>query len=190
MNSTQINQLLNSHLTTRRVFVGVYPSDFLPTRVSHERPCAYIINLDPHYLPGSHWICYYFPKVEQLPEYFDSYGGTPNPDIESFLGNGPYGQSTVAVQNLFSTVCGQYCIYYIWKRIHDYSMDNILDELRRKTPRVADSFVNAYVERLLGRNFSVYDAHFLLRQIATAFDGYIPRETATIRNGQNRTRGL
>ena len=190
MNSGEINYLLDSHLTIRRVFVGVYPSDLLPARARSEKPCAYIINLDPHHLPGSHWICCYFPKVGYLPEYFDSYGGSPNPDIERFLGDGPYRQSTVAVQNLFSTVCGQYCIYYIWMRIHDHSMDSIINELRRKTPPVADLFVNAYIEQVLGQDFSVYDRQFLIRQIATAYDGRINSQRTTIRNGQSHTRGL
>ena len=169
MNSRQIHQLLRSHLSTRRVIVGVYASDVLPSKPRAQRPCAYIVNLDPHHLPGSHWVCCYFPKDTYLPEYFDSYGQLPSSNIVSFLNAPRYLRSTATLQNLFSTVCGQYCMYYLWKRIQDCDMASIVEHLRRMTPPVADEFVNACVERVFGQDLDVYDEDFLSNQIATAF---------------------
>ena len=37
-------------------FAGVFPSDRLPARPVDERPRGYIVNIDTHDQPGSHWV--------------------------------------------------------------------------------------------------------------------------------------
>lgn len=171
MNNFQIERLMKQHLTSRRVFAGVLPSDMLPVAARSQRPCAYIINLDRHDLPGSHWTAAFFPRTEYQAEYFDSYGRPPVDVIHSFMErHGKYRSSTVVLQNLFSTVCAQYCIYFVMQRLNDRSMSSIIKELERMTPPVSDEFVNRYVERTFGQNLSVYDTGFLLSQIATPFE--------------------
>ena len=37
-------------------FAGVFPSDRLPTRPEEDEPLGYIVNIDTHDQPGSHWV--------------------------------------------------------------------------------------------------------------------------------------
>ena len=37
-------------------FAGVFPSDRLPARPVDERPRGYMVNIDTHDQPGSHWV--------------------------------------------------------------------------------------------------------------------------------------
>ena len=55
-------------------FQGVYPSDLLPQNIKYG---TFIINLDKHTQPGSHWVGVYFYKSFVNCFYFDSYGLFP-----------------------------------------------------------------------------------------------------------------
>jgi hypothetical protein len=137
----------------------------LPVRPRDRRPAAYIVNTDPHYLPGEHWVLCFFP-IEGTQEYFDSYGQPPNPKtIRKFLGRG-YRYNNKILQNLMSTVCGQYTIYYIFKRLEGSTMQQILNSLHEMGPVKADEHVNKFVEETFGIDLNVYDEQFLFRQVA------------------------
>lgn len=171
MNNLQIESLMRRHAATRRIFVGVYAADTLPPRPRKIRPCAYIVNTDPQKLPGTHWICCYFPKAGFEAEYFDSYGQPPVESIRFFLESqsGSFKSSSIKLQNFFSTVCAQYCIYFVMQRIADKSFASIVSGLERLSASVSDKYVNAFVEVSFGQNLPVYDTAFLLRQFATPF---------------------
>ena len=58
-------------------------------------------------------------------EYFDSIGGVINHyEFALFLG-GEYRYVSVQTQELFSSVCGQYCIFYMSLRARGHSIDDI-----------------------------------------------------------------
>ena len=126
MNTHQILSLVNSCSTAKHHFKGVYASDTLPTRPANERPCTYICNLDPSYLPGSHWVAFYVPQRGDT-EYFDSYGREAPPVFDKFLGPSGYIYNARGIQFPLSAVCGQYAIFYIWRRLFVDSMDLALD---------------------------------------------------------------
>jgi hypothetical protein len=82
------------------------------------KPLLIISNTDPSWLPGKHWVAFYFPKND-LPEFFDSFGHPPNfytPDFSSFLKlNSPtecYIFNQWQLQSSNSNVCGLYCVLY------------------------------------------------------------------------------
>ena len=64
-----IEQILK--LDSHDKFRGVYPIDLLPKR----QQGVYVINLDKHDEPGSHWVAVY--DDGKIGEYFDSYGLPP-----------------------------------------------------------------------------------------------------------------
>ena len=71
MNIIQINRVLSKHA---KYFEGVYPIALLP--VTLLKSSIIVINLDKHYMPGSHWVAICFSDSGYA-EYFDSYGLPP-----------------------------------------------------------------------------------------------------------------
>ena len=71
MNTLQINKVLSIHA---KYFQGVYPIDLLPSTLI--KPSIIVINLDKHYMPGSHWVAVCISDSGYA-EYFDSYGLLP-----------------------------------------------------------------------------------------------------------------
>jgi len=66
-----------------KYFLGVYSIDLLPSTLI--QPLIIVINLDKHYMPGSHWVAFCFSD-SGCDEYFDSYGLPPfRHDIMAYL---------------------------------------------------------------------------------------------------------
>ena len=119
MNSTAIEKILRSDNRTRNVFGGVYASDRLPEKVDMY-PKAYVANVDKSNKPGSHWIAFCFDSPSHV-EFFDSLGQSPEPfpfSFVSFLSNNcsKWSSNERILQSPFSSVCGHFCIYYIFYR--------------------------------------------------------------------------
>ena len=96
-------------------FIGVYPSNLLPYELL-PRPSSLIINLDPHYREGSHWVCVFIPK-HGLAYYFDSFGAPPSTNnIITFLERNSkhgYTYNKFIFQDIRSSVCGYWCILFL-----------------------------------------------------------------------------
>ena len=114
LDTGQLNSVLSRALGS--AFGGTYPRDLIPHRLRpYER--AVVINTDKHDQPGTHWVCVYV--VPPVVEYFDSYGFRHFlPEILDFIERH---QSTPVwnpfdYQSLNTTVCGQYCVYYLLQR--------------------------------------------------------------------------
>ena len=100
-------------LKKKKNFGGVFPSDSLP--VSFEKPKSFIINLDPRYKEGSHWVAVKFDKYGKG-YYFNSFGGPPEGSILSFIEkHSPNGYTFTPdkYQGNLSTSCGYFCIFFI-----------------------------------------------------------------------------
>lgn len=118
-------------------FLGVFPSDHLPT--IHLRPACFIANTDASNETGTHWVAMYF---DNYVEYFDSYGLEPLPafqvyDIEK--------RNKFCLQDLDTDVCGQYCIYYLFKRTNGQQLEDIVGYLRHRSDK-NDSIVKRFVD--------------------------------------------
>ena len=92
---------------------------------------AYIINSDPSYRPGEHWIAVYFDK-QGRGEFFDSYG--LHPDFNGFTtlmnqNSNEWIYNNKTLRSLFSVVCGYYCIYYVLLRCRGFCMRTIVSHL-------------------------------------------------------------
>lgn len=116
---------------------------YIPTKVISEneamgkiskKPLLLICNTDPVWLPGKHWVVFYFPE-KGLPEFFDSFGKRPETyakDFQSFLihnsKNGSYLMNTWQLQRNGSNVCGPYCILYVDSKYQNVSFDGFVQQ--------------------------------------------------------------
>ena len=121
MYKRQITAILT--LDGQTPFRGVYAMDRLPQR----KPGAYVINMDNHDEPGSHWVAVY--DDERNVEYMDSYGLPPlDTRCLQFLGPN-FSYNTLPLQKPLSNACGFYCVYFIMQRARGYSANMILNML-------------------------------------------------------------
>lgn len=129
MNGLQIEQCLKSDSFAKHTFRGVYSSDQLPKVRVDRLPCAVVANTDPITKPGKHWVAFYIDEHNHA-EYFDSYGLKPTlAAFKTFLTRNSVGEwitNDTPLQGAFSSVCGQYCLFYLLHRSRNRSMREIV----------------------------------------------------------------
>ena len=109
-------------------FLGVFAADTLPDPevAAQNAPTAFVVNYDPHELPGSHWVaCRIAPHAV---EWFDSFGLAPDADdiilghktkfrgwLEAVchrLGLMEFIWNTADLQALSARTCGNYALWF------------------------------------------------------------------------------
>ena len=124
MNTLQIDKVLPKHV---KYFQGFLPLDLLSsTLIKHS---IIVINLDKHYMPGSHWVDVCFSD-SQYAEYFDSYSLPPFKfEIMAFLQRHSisWTLNRHRLQGLTSDVCGHYCCLYALHRARGQSMTSFVE---------------------------------------------------------------
>lgn len=108
---------LNKLLRKVKWYGGTFPCDMLPKYI--KKPKSFIINLDPSYKTGSHWVALHFDTNNQA-HYFDSFGRNPPDTILSFIdSNSNYLKvNRYKYQGNSSIACGFFCILFILL-VHD-----------------------------------------------------------------------
>lgn len=76
MNTHQLKCSIEADSEMKNNIIGVYAADELPGRQT-SIPYELIVNTDPHWSPGKHWIAFYITKHRVL-ECFDSYWNSPS----------------------------------------------------------------------------------------------------------------
>ena len=128
MNTTALRQLLSHDAYIKPYFFGVHPVDQLPHHISY--PCCLVANTDKSDSPGEHWVCLFIDESGEG-DWFDSYGFGPefySSTFQRFMAKHCrlYQFSTVQLQDVSTTVCGPYCIYFLYCRARGMSYDEIL----------------------------------------------------------------
>lgn len=96
-------------------------------------PKFFIMNTDNSYSSGSHWTVIFLPSDTALSEYFDSFGKPPRNNIIK-LNDFVYNQKRI--QNIFSSICGHYCLLFVWYRLKlKHSLNSFVDEMRKMNER-------------------------------------------------------
>jgi hypothetical protein len=146
MNNFDLKEKINTDYISSSNFGGVLSSDELPDEI--KSPVFYIVNTDPSYMPGKHWIVIF---VGEEVEYFDPLGEAPNSLMEHYLWrinpNG-YLRNNKRVQGSRSNNCGQFCLYYSYYRVRNYTMQCILNSLTLDyayNDYIVDQFVDNYL---------------------------------------------
>ena len=84
MKNTELEEKLFSDHRIRDIVGGVYTSDALPIHAK-KRPLLHIVNTDPSYTPGKHWLVIYIGEDGYV-EYFDPLAiAEPRPIVEPIV---------------------------------------------------------------------------------------------------------
>ena len=148
METKQLENLLQHHPATRHSFGGVLALDQLPIRAT--KTC-YVINLDESREPGSHWVEVYFGR-SGIGEYFDSYGLPPYPiTIRNLLSDNSvtWKYNSKQLKDVRTTVCGQYCAFYLIMRSSGISMDRFISQFSNSRFLTNDRYVRNFIYNML-----------------------------------------
>ena len=123
-------------------WLGVFARDELPELFREIRPWCLILNTDPKNQPGTHWLALYAPIAGGI-ELFDSFGLSPRIYSLDFLDSL---HLSFSLQSPSSSVCGHYCIVYIYLRSRNNSLSDIVNLLVTISSR--DLWVKQYIQNL------------------------------------------
>src|SRR5277367_2448021 len=110
-----------------KYFGGVFMRDNLPGKI-RSKECG-IVNLELDSENGSHWCCYY--KNGKKKFYFDSFGLNPTNEMLNYLKKGGC-FSTFEIQPLGSVICGQLCLYVLYRFSKGVQFIDILLDLKNE----------------------------------------------------------
>ena len=126
MNDIQLNYLMKRF---QPVFRGVFGKNELENIKFTGYPFSVISNESAVGTRGTQWAALYFDVYRNC-DFFDSSGGMPKSDIRRFIDKhttfgcgyggiacGKLRVNRIQLQSYNSDVCGQYCIYFLSKRI-------------------------------------------------------------------------
>jgi hypothetical protein len=129
-------------------FLGVFPSDLLPTSIT--RSGTPIVITDPHTEKGSHWLAINFQTQSYSAFYFDSYSlFTYVYHIQSLLRRScsAWDLNTTQIQGLDSSVCGHYCCLFALYMDRGYTPHQFISLFH---PDIADHQVTNMVRAEFG----------------------------------------
>lgn len=131
MNTIEIQNYLRQ--IDSSIEYNVYAANRLPIYVVI--PAYIISNLDSDNKPGSHWVAIHIDG-NGFGQYFDSYGRPPHGYHRMFLERNSrmWNYNNNRIQNDFTTVCGEYCLLYLYykyrgmtlKDFHELFHDNTM----------------------------------------------------------------
>lgn len=154
LSNTDIDNIIKSYTTGKKkraldyIHLGTVPVDFQTTdnsswRVTPEdvlravsagkKRLSLIINMDPSWKGGSHWVALFISIPDHSIEYFNSTGDAPPKRVQLFIDSIkhiiPNTRFTVRVnrvQHQFAdTECGMYSVIYVIKRLNGRTFDSI-----------------------------------------------------------------
>ena len=100
---------------------------------------SYIVNLDDTKGPGTHWIGLYYKKNQIL--YFDCFGLKPPQELLNLKIE--YIYNSTQYQNLYSTTCGYFSLYFI-NEIHKRSFVDVVQPLKHNNTIYNEHFIEYY----------------------------------------------
>ena len=130
MNTKQIWQALTSNTKTEPYFDGVFPIDEL--KKIKNKPELIICNTDPSNKPGQHWVLFFFH--DDTVDFFDSLGRNMEYYGDKFVNfakkfSSKFQISLVRTQPKNTSLCGQYCLYFAYKRCNGEKMNDIIKSM-------------------------------------------------------------
>ena len=169
MDSIQIHAILTKDVNASSCgYLGVFSLDTIPLGAIHY-PCALVCNTKPKNHQGEHWVAI-IKDSDNHGFYFDSFGMPPCLpefiDCMNFCATWDYNKQQL--QSPFTTVCGQYCIFYLLYSFRGYSMENIIYLLNEgdfeSNDILVHSFVAARYPNLTDKEYTTYP--FIFKQIS------------------------
>lgn len=166
MNTHKLIGLCKNDPELKLLFAGVFPADQLPK--SSIYPAAYIVNTDPRNKPGTHWIAIYI-DYEMCGDYFDSYGRKPLPGFKTFLDKNciEWEYNSKQIQAPLTSVCGQYCLYFLYHRARGVSMREIVQRFGQDKLE-NDKLVMEFVNSTFKTDTDMIDVKYIVNQVCKA----------------------
>ena len=145
MNSKQLHWILSNDNVTSRNFKGVYALDEIKYIKQISFPSAYVFK-------------------KKRPEYFDSFGCPPPRKIKEFLCT--YAESwnynDLPVQELYSTTCGQFVVFYIYQRCSGLTLKPIIRKYFNPHAKIMNNvLVRDFVKMHYQFSAKVMDPNFI-----------------------------
>lgn len=111
---------------------NVYASNCIP--MYGALPIYLVCNLDPDTKPGSHWVAIAV-DVNGNGEYFDSYGRKPTGYHLNFMKRNckKWIYNDKRLQNDLTSVCGEYCLVYLFFKFFKKSMLDFVNNFSNNT---------------------------------------------------------
>lgn len=131
MNTREIFRLISSDLFVKRYpLVRVLARNQLPRYIDRTKPAVFVVNTDPSWRPGSHWVGLHYDGMGQF-EYFDSFGLPPTVyrNIHRFItrnSDRPVGYNSRILQDVLSDYCGLYVIHFVLMKARGANMKDLL----------------------------------------------------------------
>ena len=138
---------LVSRLVDEVRWLWVFARDELPDFAREIRPWCLILNTDPKDQPGTHWLAFY-ALLSGDNELFDSFGFAPSMYSLDLLD--PL-NSSYSFKSPNTSVCGHYCIVYIYLSSHNYLLSGIVHLLTDISSR--DLWVKQYIYNIANSSF-------------------------------------
>ena len=117
--------------------------------VPHQHKLAlFIYNLEPHYMSGSHWVTTYVR--DGTINYFDSFGMPPFQELVNHAKEKNLNllHQNHQIQNLYTTTCGYFCLYFLNEMHKGISYFDLLQDFSFDTEE-NEKFIEKYIKRLL-----------------------------------------
>lgn len=162
LNTNDINNVLNQYQLKypNFKFNGALPSDFWKySKIDYSKMKMYdfigfVINLDAHDKPGSHWVTLFVDNKQKTIEFFDSLGHVPNKNIKIFISklqeSGLKKYKVLINRKIHQQQdfdCGVYCIYYIIQRLYNKTFKDITKDI------IKDSKMKKYRKFIFNYHF-------------------------------------
>ena len=111
------------------------------------KQALFIYNLEPSYMKGVHWVSTYVKN--NVINYFDSFGMPPMQEIVDHAKrkNLTLLHQDQQLQNLKSSVCGYYCLYFLNEMHKRYDYFDLLQPFTRDT-KYNDDFIEKYFKKI------------------------------------------
>jgi hypothetical protein len=145
MNNLELLSIIDNCSILKNNCLGVFALDTFPESIKPGD--CFIFNSDPQDQVGRHWLAVNRSSSGIL-EYFDSYGQSP---IVPFQ----YPKvvyNTKQVQDLFSNVCGQHTLFYLYLRLRGVCFKNIITKCYTSSPCFNDELVLKFVGQVSKTN--------------------------------------
>ena len=174
MDSKQIYTILKSDSKVEDLnFLGVFPTDLIPMSAL-KFPCCLVINTKPSSHKGEHWVAV-VKTSERTGIYFDSFGVPPYnlPEIGDVLENcSEWRFNETNLQSPFSTVCGQYVIFFLTYIARGFTLDHIVNLLNNNDLNTNDAIIFNYIKNKYNSvtnltGLEIVDFPFIFSQISS-----------------------
>lgn len=126
MNTLELFSFLKYESHCKKYFLGVYARNELP-KSFNKLPSALIFNTDNRNEPGEHWLAIFIDEYRNV-EFFDPAGMHPSfYGLESYISSigNSMNWNSKRIQSEFSEICGQICIFYLYFKCRQYTLDYI-----------------------------------------------------------------